>query len=540
MASKSVYIRNYAEAHKAGVIPGKFETVSAGHRGYVFPEVRSLSSRGAELVWQVAVTARDKDGKDVSLDPEWLGPGAVLPEGVAGVVTTSSYQISKGGARGKTRAGGKPTIVKVGKNIGKKNETNPVTQAIRNALGLYNTRLRKSGTSAKKSTSGDKEKRTAHPPPMLVKRIDSTRDATLTPEDVKKGLTAQTKYNGVRLVSYLGGDESVAMYSRTKLDYPGFTHIRDQLASNLIDPPPVPVALIQPPPSCGGPKHSPEDLKKYQEVYSGDSLHLDGEIYSHGKSLQWISGQARREDDESNLDYIVFDCFFPAAKAAGHDMASANRQKYLDLFFDAAAKKGEEYTLKNVKRAPNFPVEKLEDVYTLRDTFLKQGYEGAIVRKDCEGYRYSYNNYHSSNLVKVKPVFDSEFDIVGYTQGSKGKDVGALIWICEVGPQHVKNPKDKTFNVVPKDMSYEDRYLIYRCLGETVDNTPEAVKKGGPAKLTRFERDFKGRPLTVEYPERSTKTGKPTQAKALTIRTYEGDLTQDPLKRLYTECGEKK
>ena len=115
--------------------------------------------------------------------------------------------------------------------------------------------------------------------------------------------------------------------------------------------------------------------------------------------------------------------------------------------------------------------------------------------------------------------------------------MGAVIWVCEVDPEHEKDPSDKTFTVVPKDMTYDERYWVFRCLGQSVENDPGAVADGGPARLTRFERDFYGKWLTVEFPERSPKTGKPVQAKALVFRKYE-DEGADPLQRLFSECAD--
>lgn len=544
MSSRSIHIANFREAVDDGTIPGSF---NGDNTVFEFPKVESVNSRGAKLVWIARVRLLD-DGEPTSFDGphgDVLIPQTELPEDLTGEITTESYQISAAGVRGKTRAGGKPTIVRSGKNLGKVNATNVATQALRDALGRYNAQVKRAsrsdGAAAAPVPNGvpapNAPPRSEQPPPMLVKKIGETRDATLAPEVFAQGVTVQRKYNGVRLVAYDDASDdtnSICLYSRTKGNYPGFPHIRAELAFQLDNPPPVPEELLQPPPGCGE-ALEPDEIARLQKIYAEDHVHLDGEIYLHGKTLRWISGQARREDDESNLDLMVFDCFFPSAKAANHDMASANRQKYLDLLFAAVAES--DHPFAHVKRVENFPVTDMEALEALRDRFLEEGYEGAIARKDCAGYRYSYNNYHSANLVKVKPKFDSEFEVVGYTEGEKGKDVGAVIWICKVDPEHSKSADD-TFNVVPKDMSYDERYRIFRCLGEGVENTPEAIAEGGPARLTRFDRDFKGCPLTVEYPERSSKTGKPVQAKALTFRTYEDDLAADPLRRLYTECDE--
>jgi hypothetical protein len=163
-------------------------------------------------------------------------------------------------------------------------------------------------------------------------------------------------------------------------------------------------------------------------------------------------------------------------------------------------------------RVENFPVADAAELDALVARFLADGYEGAIARKDGAGYRYGYNGYHSANLLKIKPTFDAEFPVVGFTQGSRGKEVGAVIWECEV-PGGPGDPGDRRFTVVPKDMSYEERRALFQCLGGLVPGP------GGPgaAAVTRFERDLRGRPLTVEYREVSAKTGKPLQAKALAL-----------------------
>ncbi len=136
----------------------------------------------------------------------------------------------------------------------------------------------------------------------------------------------------------------------------------------------------------------------------------------------------------------------------------------------------------------------------------------------------------SAALLKIKPTYDDEFPVVGITQGTKGKAVGALIWICEVA--RPVDPRDKTFNVVPKDMTDDQRRRLYKCLNAEVPDPKNPSKK-----ITRFDRDLKGLPLTVAFSELSTKTGKPLQAKALAFRTYEGGPERDPVRKLLLECA---
>lgn len=461
--------------------PGQLRSPPDTPRFFEFPTIESAASNGAKLIWRIRVLAQNAAGEAIAIEPDWLKPKATTPAGVIGVIEAESYRA----ASGEPRRGTRPTIVRSGKNLGKANATNPITQALRDALGRYNAQKKKSSTPTVEA-----------PPPMLLRKHGGTRAATLGEKDFdQNGVFVQRKFNGVRVVAYQAGDE-VVLYSRTLELYPGLEALRSEIKKILNKAP------------------------------LEDHVHLDGEIYLHNKPLSWISGQTRREEDDDLLDYIVFDCFFPAAKAAGDDMPAGERQHYLDSLF-SKQKAG----LVHVKRAENFPVSSIAEIEALLTRFLAEGFEGAIARKARAGYQYSVNRYHSANLVKFKPFYDDEFKVVGFTQGRRGKDVGAVIWICEV----VKDGVADEFAVVPKDMTYEERYEIFHCLGEVVDNCPEAIAAGAPARLTRFDRDFLGQPLTVEYPDKSS-AGKPVQAKALTFRTYEDGLARDPLKRLYAEC----
>ena len=523
MSSKSISISNYGQALEDGLIPGEFND---DWTTFTFPTVESTSLRGAKLVWKIIVSIFDKDDKLESSIPftdEMLEPKNKAP-GVVGKYIMESHQVSADGVRGKTRALKKPTYIRKGKNLTRSNATNPATQALRDALSKYNSKKKRAAVQETRENKvltpvGDR------PPPMLVKKEDQTHAARLTKEVFANGVTVQRKFNGVRMVSYLRDDE-VHLYSRTKGKYPGFEHIRDELICNLMAAPMVPDEFFGLPEDA-----SEETLDKLRGIYANERVHLDGEIYLHGKSLRWISGQARREDDEKTLEYHVYDCFFPAAKASRHEMTSFYRQAYLDMFFEDAEKGGRECEMPHIHRVQNFKAKNREEVGELMERFVKEKYEGAIVRKNDAIYKYSLNNYHSSNLIKVKPIHDSEFEVVDYTQGKKGKDVGAVIWVCQVDPQHVINPKDVHFNVVP-NISYKERYQIFQCLGEKVIDS-----EGKP--VTRFERDIKGLPLTVRYPDRSTKTGKPVQAKAIAFRTYEEGPEADPIHQLLKDCIQK-
>jgi hypothetical protein len=513
MASRAVHISNMKAAIAAGTVPGAFRDNRAV---FEFPTLTYCSARGATHVWTIRVRLlTGVPGEYAPITDAMLDqPSIAMPQHRA-EITVESRQVG-----GKTRET-VPTYVTAGKNAGKSNATNAISQALRDALGLYN-KQRKRGDAV---DAPDRVREfDPMPPPMLVQKIGESRESTFTPLTFAAGVTAQRKFNGVHLVSFAGrgcdGAPQLVQYSRTGTAYPGQAQLIAELLPMIAAPPRIE-------PGAYGVPANRAIVAAYGAAPggAGPTPYFAGELYLHGKSLPWINGQARRGDDDAVLKFHIFDVFFPHAKAAGHDMVSHHRQAYIGALFalaDASAKPHE-----HVVRVENFPVSSMDELNALAKRFIADGYEGAIARKNDAGYRYSYSNYHSANLVKIKPVFDGEYPVVGFTQGTRGKDVGAVIWECAV--PDAPDPSDNRFTVVPKDMTYAERYAIYICIGKLVP--------GADGKLvTRFERDIRGLPLTVEFREISTKTGKPLQAKALTFRTYERGPGMDPIKRLLDEC----
>lgn len=541
------------EAVEEGTIPGEFVTPEAAPAAprsrFLFPRVESVSRTGASLFWEVFVTLRQSDGEpDLDNDPYvefsegWLRPqkseaGEPTPAGVYAVVETKSWQ-----GEGEPRAGGKPTLVLKGKNLGRKNETTPAGQAIRDAYGLWHKRARKVRRVAQPADDGGEgpangipigASPNTRPFPMLVKREGKTKLSTI-PEILPEGqpLIVQTKLDGLRLSAYLdfsigdpeddlGGTPRVVFYSRTGVEYPGLGHLRASLAPILAQAPPVPRKLAVrstkkdrragwaelpavPPPAGAYVEPNVELDVEPTEEQSPARVYLDGELYLHGLTLQEISGLGRGSaagGEDGGLEYHVYDCFFPSALALEWNMPGSARQSYLDLLFENTGVGTTGHGVDNpellgsgIRRVANYSAATKAEALALADGFLAEGYEGAIARFPAGGYEYGTSNYHSDALVKLKPVLRDEFPIIGYLGGKRGKDVGAVIWVASAGA--------KKFNVVPKDMSYADRYKIFAALEEDPG---------------LFDRDFAGLLLTVEYADR-TKAGVPAQAKAIGFR----------------------
>jgi ATP-dependent DNA ligase len=62
--------------------------------------------------------------------------------------------------------------------------------------------------------------------------------------------------------------------------------------------------------------------------------------------------------------------------------------------------------------------------------FLKNGYEGGIIRHYDGLYTYSLNGKRSNDVFKCKIRMTLEVNVIRYTHG-KGKDTDCIIWICK-------------------------------------------------------------------------------------------------------------
>jgi hypothetical protein len=436
-------------------IPGVF---AEGRTVFALPRLEYPTTRGGTSAWQVTVRLYDAAHRRQSMRPEYFAQGATLPEGF-----TAEIRVTSGVAGGKIRTV-HPTIVRTGKNLGRSNQTNPLTQALKDAFSRHTRHERQLG----RHDAAPAAEEEVGILPMLIRLEGSSPAATLTAADFADGLTAQRKLDGVRLMASLKGGELV-LHSRSGHDYPGLTTLRRELARLL--------------------RHDP-------------LVTLDGELYVHGRPLCWISGQARRADDEDLLEYHVFDCFLPEP--------SSGRQARLDRLFQMAAPDS------RICRVENFPLPLTEkegraEIQRLLEAFLAEGYEGLVVRKDAAAYQPAHSNYHSTNALKIKPRFSDEFPLVGFTCGRRGKDEGALIWVA-----HVPDQPDVTFTAVP-NMPYPARRELYAKLA---------------AHPEFFTERLLGLPLTVEHAGISPRTGKPLQPKAAAVRSYE-DPEGDPMRALF-------
>ena len=435
---KADKIKNVYDAMNDGIIPGVF---SKDNTMLLFKQIKTTDTKGNESTWQIVVSPYDTNTNSIIKFSKSMieKHNEQLTDNIHGRIRVICVT-----HKGNEKAA-EDTYVKVGKNIGKKNATNTITQAISDAYSLYKKKLKKSSDGIKASK----------PLPMLLK---NKKDIKLTPDDYAAGLFIERKYDGARAISHNNtvGDVGIHLYSRTGNRYTGIEHIEKELALMLTTP----------------------------------DLYLDGELYIHGRPLQDISGIIRSgtSNERGLLNFYLYDCFDRRVP----DMSQHERKKLLASLYNKHKSK-----LNSIILVDTIMVHSEDEIDRYYKQYLSEGYEGAVLRKSNSPYEHAVNGYHSSHVLKLKPLGSDEFKIIGFEEGKKGKDVGAVIFRLMT--------KDKVeFTAVP-NMTLSNRKELF-------------TKLSGDRRI--FAQSYKDKMATIQYATLS-KSGVPTQPKFIAVRDYE-------------------
>jgi ATP-dependent DNA ligase len=441
----------------------------------VFTKLEYLDARGKQRSWQITVKASNNDNKIVPVTQELLNG---IATDLFGVIETASGIVD-----GKVREI-VPTYVKVGKNLGKKNATTAITQAVRDALSLHNKQAtaKSSAVAVPSASAGTDSSDNPNPGkevcimplPMLAV---SSNNKPLLAHDFVTGVFVQPKLDGCRCIASLC-DGKEYLYTRGRKPVAGCNKIKTEME------------MLH------------EECKRNLPL----SPFFDGEIYIHGHSLQYISGQMRKSADDGTLEYHIYDVFFPVDE--NQNISYEKRKLYLDEEVAPIVAKLE---LKNIKLVPTVKVIDEIGLKKIYSEYLSKNYEGAIARKAVGLYMEGKNNLRSTDLIKYKPRNSQEYPVMGFTEGVVGKDLGAIIWECQT-------ESGNKFTVVP-NMELEARKKLFNYIN--TNNVFDTIK---------------GLPLTVEYSVLSDGSDIPQQPRGIAFRTYEGDPRHEQLVKIYDEA----
>jgi len=454
--------------------PGSIDDTTGS---YIFPSLYHTDNNNKTRIWTISVRLIKGGEKKHDIDWDLMQDDTVpvkavylngdnIPSG-----TRSQLWVETGVIDGKISRH-PPTYPQI-KNEGKSNERNSFEQGLVIARSQYLKRIENGARIFKEFNSKTKTKSTGVMYfPMLVCKFDDEKDNLSFP------LFVQPKLDGARCIAFLNKNpnhnpdiSNVILYSRQKKDYIGFNKIKEELLPGLINM---------------------WDFKSNQSIY------IDGELYKHGLNLQIISGAVRNPDRDSipeykGIKFHVFDIFYPLTPK----LKFIERLGYLEDLFD------ELDNPQQIERVETIKADTFEMQEKLYKQFLKKKYEGIILRNFDSLYltHPTKNNtsIRSKYVLKRKMTYTDEFEVVGFSQGTKGKDKGAIIWICKT------HDTNKLFNATPKNITYDERYQLFK---------DSSANKG-----KGFSDKFEGRMMTIEYEDLSTDMV-PLRAKSIGFREH--------------------
>ena len=361
-------------------------------------------------------------------------------------------------------------LITEGKNIGRKNETSALQQAIQDARTSWNKKIaagyaevddgeededededmahggagrapKKSVAAASKSLESSKAAAVdvEVPMPMLANKLADKEKHVVFP------WFAQPKFDGTRSVGICGEGEGPCLFSRQRKAYPHLEHIQAVLRK-------LPEGLV-----------------------------LDGELYTTKHKFQKIVGLVKQKtikkddlDKHNDIQLHVYDI--------------VDAEKTFEQRFTVLQKLFKDYTAvigSVLQLCPTVLIRKKEDLKPKHDEYVAAGYEGLMLRNPKGLYLI---NQRSSDLLKMKDFFDDEFEVVDFYEG-EGRERGCVMWKC-------KTKAGQEFGCRPEG-THEER--------------AELFKEGGA---------YVGKMLTIRYQE-LTKDGLPRFPVGVAFRDYE-------------------
>ena len=319
-----------------------------------FPKLFKKTSTGAIEFWEV-------EASSVLLD---------IP---CGTIRTYWGQVG-----GKTQEA--EDIIRVGKNLGKANETTSFQQAELEAQAQWEKKLKKGYVKSLEDAVAGKVDSVIEGgiSPMLAHRYDEQGHKIVFPA------YAQPKLDGHRCIAVVK-DGACTLWSRTRKPIKSVPHI---------------VKAV-------------EDMAN---SYGLNDIIFDGELYNHDyrDRFEQLTSFIRQETPKAGYEVVQYHIY----DLAMNSVEFANRTLILKEFVHI------DYCLRIVETVSIIDE---DDLMLAFERFLALGYEGAIVRNVAG----KYVNKRSYDLLKIKTFLDSEFKCIGVEEG-RGKLAGHAIFVCQM------------------------------------------------------------------------------------------------------------
>tara|TARA_R110000851_G_scaffold25240_1_gene72773 strand:- start:724 stop:1857 length:1134 start_codon:yes stop_codon:yes gene_type:complete len=263
-------------------------------------------------------------------------------------------------------------LITSGKNIGKSNETTPISQAVFNA----ESKIRKKLDNGYGYTIDESRKKYLDLlKPMLAQSYEKHKKKLIYP------CASQPKLDGIRCLARKKGG-IVTLYSRQGKV----------------------LALV------------PQINRALSRVLE-DGECADGELYVHTWDFQRIVSAIKKVSKDTQLiEYHIYDMPNQANRDMPFSLRFEEKKRNNLIGIDTSIHVVETATIKTEVELQNF-----------EQLCIDAGYEGIMARNLDSKYLFGYR---SSDLLKVKRFIDSEYKIIDVTDGL-AIEKGCAVFICE-------------------------------------------------------------------------------------------------------------
>ncbi len=172
--------------------------------------------------------------------------------------------------------------------------------------------------------------------------------------------------------------------------------------------------------------HTMEHITKHFKDVLPEGAVVDGELFIPGAKLQSIASLVKRKQEKSkDVTYYAYDYI----DDSDHRVGFSDRLKILiDLLRNVGASD-------SILLAESIIVNDLDQAMEIYSAHLAQGHEGSILRVWNGKYE---SGKRSSGLLKMKPIFDTEAEVIDIVPG----ETGLGICVCRM------DGLDQTFKVL--------------------------------------------------------------------------------------------
>jgi ATP-dependent DNA ligase len=310
-------------------------------------------------------------------------------------IFTDYYYRLGGMVNGKTRE--YTPVYATSKNIGKSNETSGHEQAIFEAKSHWNKKVDQGYRETIPNETEEKKDEIIKP--MLANKYVERGEKYL-----KLPFGGSRKFDGIRCIAMLTSDGKVRITSRNGKVLNFMECIRKQIVEMLSN-------------------------------YGNKKIILDGELYNHSMPFNEISGLARKTTTPSKYDEKIQLHIYDIVDENMIYSERVEELKKLQVLHN------ERFIDGNLKFEFYELINSHDEVKELHDKYVKEGYEGLMLRNLDGMYK---QKYRSNDLLKYKDFEDMEVEVVGALQSESGNEKGAVVFVCAYPGS------EKTFTVRPR------------------------------------------------------------------------------------------